>query len=376
MKNEIINLAQNLIRRPSISPDDQGCQQMIAERLANLGFEIEWMNFGETTNLWAKHGSTKPLVAFAGHTDVVPTGDESQWQYSPFSAEIVGDMLYGRGAADMKGSLAAMIVAAEEYVKTNPNHKGSIAFLITSDEEAAAKDGTTKVVDALMARGELIDYCMVGEPSSSQTLGDIVKNGRRGSITGNLYIQGIQGHVAYPHLAENPVHKATPFLTELTQYQWDKGNEFFPPTSLQIANIQAGTGSNNVIPGELYVQFNLRYCTEVTDEMIKDKVAEMLQKHDLKYHIEWNLSGKPFLTKPNKLVKAVVDSLEQVVGITPKLDTGGGTSDARFIALMGGEVVELGPLNTTIHKVNECVSIPDLVTLGDVYKQMLIHLLD
>lgn len=376
MKNEIINLAQNLIRRPSISPDDQGCQQMIAERLANLGFEIEWMNFGETTNLWAKHGSTKPLVAFAGHTDVVPTGDESQWQYAPFSAEIVGDMLYGRGAADMKGSLAAMIVAAEEYVKTNPNHKGTIAFLITSDEEAAAKDGTTKVVDALMARGELIDYCMVGEPSSSQTLGDIVKNGRRGSITGNLYIQGIQGHVAYPHLAENPVHKAAPFLTELTQYQWDKGNEFFPPTSLQIANIQAGTGSNNVIPGELYVQFNLRYCTEVTDEMIKDKVAEMLQKHDLKYRIEWNLSGKPFLTKPNKLVKAVVDSLEQVVGITPKLDTGGGTSDARFIALMGGEVVELGPLNATIHKVNECVSIPDLVTLGDVYKQMLVNLLD
>lgn len=376
MKNEIITLAQNLIRRPSISPDDQGCQQMIAERLANLGFEIEWMNFGETTNLWAKHGSTKPLVAFAGHTDVVPTGDESQWQYPPFNAEIVGDMLYGRGAADMKGSLAAMIVAAEEYVKTNPNHQGTIAFLITSDEEAAAKDGTTKVVDALMARGELIDYCMVGEPSSSQTLGDIVKNGRRGSITGNLYIQGIQGHVAYPHLADNPVHKAAPFLTELTQYQWDKGNEFFPPTSLQIANIQAGTGSNNVIPGELYVQFNLRYCTEVTDEIIKNKVAEMLQKYGLTYRIEWNLSGKPFLTKPNKLVKAVVDSLEQIVGITPKLDTGGGTSDARFIALMGGEVVELGPLNATIHKVNECVSVTDLVTLGDVYKQMLINLLD
>ena len=376
MKNEIITLAQNLIRRPSISPDDQGCQQMIAERLANLGFEIEWMNFGETTNLWAKHGSTKPLVAFAGHTDVVPTGDESQWQYPPFNAEIVGDMLYGRGAADMKGSLAAMIVAAEEYVKTNPNHQGTIAFLITSDEEAAAKDGTTKVVDALMARGELIDYCMVGEPSSSQTLGDIVKNGRRGSITGNLYIQGIQGHVAYPHLADNPVHKAAPFLTELTQYQWDKGNDFFPPTSLQIANIQAGTGSNNVIPGELYVQFNLRYCTEVTDEIIKNKVAEMLQKYGLTYRIEWNLSGKPFLTKPNKLVKAVVDSLEQIVGITPKLDTGGGTSDARFIALMGGEVVELGPLNATIHKVNECVSVTDLATLGDVYKQMLVNLLD
>ncbi|MDY4280961.1 MAG: succinyl-diaminopimelate desuccinylase [[Pasteurella] mairii] len=376
MKNEIINLAQNLIRRPSISPDDQGCQQMIAERLAKLGFDIEWMNFGETTNLWAKHGSSKPLVAFAGHTDVVPTGDESQWQYPPFSAEIIGDILYGRGAADMKGSLASMIVAAEEYINANPNHKGTIAFLITSDEEAAAKDGTTKVVDVLMARGELIDYCMVGEPSSSQTLGDIVKNGRRGSITGNLYIQGIQGHVAYPHLAENPVHKAAPFLTELTQYQWDKGNEFFPPTSLQIANIQAGTGSNNVIPGELYVQFNLRYCTEVTDEIIKNKVAEMLQKHGLNHHIDWNLSGKPFLTKPNKLVKAVVDSLEQIVGITPKLDTGGGTSDARFIALMGGEVVELGPLNTTIHKVNECVSVHDLVTLGEVYNQMLVNLLD
>ncbi|MFY1027465.1 succinyl-diaminopimelate desuccinylase [Actinobacillus seminis] len=376
MKNEIINLAQNLIRRPSISPDDQGCQQMIAERLAKLGFEIEWMNFGETTNLWAKHGSTKPLVAFAGHTDVVPTGDKNQWQYPPFSAEIIGDMLYGRGAADMKGALASMIVAAEEYIKANPNHKGIIAFLITSDEEATAKDGTTKVVDALMARGELIDYCMVGEPSSSQTLGDIVKNGRRGSITGNLYIQGIQGHVAYPHLAENPVHKTAPFLTELTQYQWDEGNAFFPPTSLQIANIQAGTGSNNVIPGELYVQFNLRYCTEVTDEIIKNKVAEMLQKHGLNYHIEWNLSGKPFLTKPNKLVKAVVDSLEKIVGITPKLDTGGGTSDARFIALMGGEVVELGPLNTTIHKVNECVSVHDLVTLGEVYKQMLVNLLD
>ncbi|VTU09250.1 succinyl-diaminopimelate desuccinylase [Actinobacillus porcinus] len=376
MKNEIINLAQNLIRRPSISPDDQGCQQMIAERLAALGFEIEWMNFGETTNLWAKHGSTKPLVAFAGHTDVVPTGDKSQWQSPPFNAEIVGDMLYGRGAADMKGSLAAMIVAAEEYVKANPNHQGTIAFLITSDEEAAAKDGTTKVVDALMTRGELIDYCMVGEPSSSQTLGDIVKNGRRGSITGNLYIQGIQGHVAYPHLAENPVHKAAPFLMELTQYQWDKGNEFFPPTSLQIANIQAGTGRNNVIPGELYVQFNLRYCTEVTDEIIKNKVAEMLQKYGLTYRIEWNLSGKPFLTKTNKLVKAVVDSLEQIVGITPKLDTGGGTSDARFIALMGGEVVELGPLNATIHKVNECVSVTDLATLGDVYKQMLVNLLD
>ncbi|WP_439239125.1 succinyl-diaminopimelate desuccinylase [Lonepinella sp. BR2919] len=375
MKNDILSLAQNLIRCPSISPDDQGCQQVIAERLEKLGFSIEWLPFNDTLNLWAKHGSTAPIVAFAGHTDVVPAGDESQWTYPPFSAEVVGDMLYGRGAADMKGSLAAMVVAVEDYVKVNPNHQGTIALLITSDEEATAKDGTVRVVETLMARGENIDYCLVGEPSSSKTLGDIVKNGRRGSITGNLYIQGIQGHVAYPHLAENPVHRAVPFLQELTTYQWDNGNEFFPPTSLQIANIQAGTGSNNVIPGELFVQFNLRYCTEVTDDSIKNKVAEMLAKYGLKYRIEWNLSGKPFLTKPNKLVKAVVEALEKIVKISPQLDTGGGTSDARFIALMGGEVVELGPLNATIHKVDECVSVTDLAILGKVYKSILEKLL-
>ncbi|MDG2961807.1 succinyl-diaminopimelate desuccinylase [Exercitatus varius] len=376
MNHNIIELAQNLIRRPSVSPDDQGCQQVIAQRLEQLGFVIEWMPFNDTMNLWAKHGSGAPVVAFAGHTDVVPTGDESQWTYPPFEAKIVDDILYGRGAADMKGSLAAMVVAAEEYVKANPNHAGTIAFLITSDEEAAAKDGTVRVVETLMARGENIDFCMVGEPSSSNTLGDVVKNGRRGSITGNLYIEGIQGHVAYPHLAENPVHKALPFLQELTAYQWDKGNAFFPPTSLQIANIRAGTGSNNVIPGELYVQFNLRYCTEVTDELIKNTVAEMLKKHGLKYRIDWNLSGKPFLTEAGKLVDAVVNGLESIVGIKPKLDTGGGTSDGRFIALMGTEVVELGPLNATIHKVNECVSVADLVALGAVYQRMLVNLLD
>ena len=334
------------------------------------------MPFNDTLNLWAKHGSGEPVIAFAGHTDVVPTGDESQWTYPPFEAKIVDDVLYGRGAADMKGSLAAMIVAAEEYVKAHPSHQGTIALLITSDEEAAAKDGTVRVVETLMARGEKITYCMVGEPSSSQTLGDVVKNGRRGSITGNLYIQGIQGHVAYPHLAENPIHKAAPFLQELTMYQWDKGNEFFPPTSLQIANIHAGTGSNNVIPGELYVQFNLRYCTEVTDEMIKQKVAEMLEKHSLKYRIEWNLSGKPFLTKPGKLLDAITSAVEQATGITPKAETGGGTSDGRFIALMGAEVVEFGPLNATIHKVNECVNISDLGNCGQIYKQMLVNLLD
>ncbi|OOF85899.1 succinyl-diaminopimelate desuccinylase [Rodentibacter ratti] len=376
MKEKIVQLAQELIRRPSISPNDEGCQKLIAERLTKLGFEIEWLPFNDTLNLWAKHGTREPVIAFAGHTDVVPVGDETQWSYPPFSAEIVGDMLYGRGAADMKGSLAAMVVAAENYVKNNPQHQGTIALLITSDEEAAAKDGTVRVVETLMEREENITYCMVGEPSSSKILGDVVKNGRRGSITGNLYIQGIQGHVAYPHLADNPIHKALPFLKELTTYQWDNGNEFFPPTGLQIANIQSGTGSNNVIPGELYVQFNLRYCTEITDDLIKQNVAEMLEKHGLNYRIEWNLSGKPFLTKPGKLVNALVDSIQEITGVTTKLETGGGTSDGRFIALMGAEVVEFGPLNVTIHKVNESVSCDDLAKCGEVYYQMIVNLLD
>lgn len=375
MKNNIINLAQDLIRRPSISPADQGCQQVIAERLQQLGFTLEWLPFGDTLNLWAKHGSGSPVVAFAGHTDVVPVGDETQWTCPPFEARIVDNMLYGRGAADMKGSLSALVVAAEEFVKANPNHTGTVALLITSDEEAAAKDGTVKVVETLMARGEPIHYCVVGEPSSGKVLGDVIKNGRRGSITGDLYIEGVQGHVAYPHLAENPVHTSLNFLTELTAYQWDNGNEFFPPTSLQIANIKAGTGSNNVIPGELYVQFNLRYCTEVTDEIIKNKVAEILAKYQLKHRISWNLSGKPFLAGNGELVKAAVQAVENVTKITPRLDTSGGTSDGRFIALMGAEVVEFGPLNATIHKVNECVSVEDLGKCGEVYYQILEHLL-
>ena len=370
MKNNIIQLAQALIQRPSISPDDQGCQQLITERLQAVGFKLEWLPFGDTLNLWATHGEGK-CFAFVGHTDVVPVGDESQWTYPPFEARIVDNLLYGRGAADMKGSLAAMVIAAETFVRDNPDHQGKIALLITSDEEAAATNGTVKVVEALMQRNEKIGYCVVGEPSSAQQLGDIVKNGRRGSITANVYIEGIQGHVAYPHLAENPVHKALPFLNELTSYQWDNGNEFFPPTSLQIANIQAGTGSNNVIPGELYVQFNLRYCTEVNDEIIKAKVAEMLQKHGLKHRITWNLSGKPFVTAKGKLVETAINSVQQVTGITPRLDTGGGTSDARFIAQMGGEVIEFGPLNKTIHKVNECVDIDDLAKCGEVYYEIL-----
>lgn len=370
MKQQIISLAQNLIQRPSTSPKDEGCQQVIAERLQAVGFNIEWLPFGDTLNLWATHGKGEPCFAFAGHTDVVPVGDENAWTYPPFKARIMDNILYGRGAADMKGSLAALVVAAENFVKNNPNHAGKIALLITSDEEAAAKDGTVKVVETLMARNEPIHYAVVGEPSSSKMLGDVIKNGRRGSITAELYIEGVQGHVAYPHLAENPVHTSLGFLTELTTYQWDNGNEFFPPTSLQIANIKAGTGSNNVIPGELYVQFNLRYCTEVTDEIIKTKVTEMLQKHGLKHRISWNLSGKPFLAGNGKLVQATQQAIENVTQITPRLDTSGGTSDGRFIALMGAEVVEFGPLNATIHKVNECVNVDDLGKCGEIYYQI------
>lgn len=370
MKQQILSLAQHLIQRPSISPNDEGCQQLIAERLQAVGFNIEWLPFGDTLNLWATHGEGEPCLVFAGHTDVVPVGDENAWTYPPFEANIVDNILYGRGAADMKGSLAALVVAAENFVKNNPNHAGKIALLITSDEEAAAKDGTVKVVETLMARNEPIHYAVVGEPSSGKVLGDVIKNGRRGSITAELYIEGVQGHVAYPHLAENPVHTSLGFLTELTTYQWDNGNEFFPPTSLQIANIKAGTGSNNVIPGELYVQFNLRYCTEVTDKVIKSKVSEMLQKHSLKHRISWNLSGKPFLAGNRKLVQAAQQAVKNVTKITPRLDTSGGTSDGRFIALMGAEVVEFGPLNATIHKVNECVNVNDLGKCGEVYYQI------
>lgn len=375
MKTEIIDLAQQLIKRPSISPDDRGCQQLIAQQLERAGFHIEWLPFNNTLNMWATHGCGEPTVAFAGHTDVVPVGDESQWSYPPFSAEIVNDMLYGRGAADMKGSLAAMVIAAIQFVKENPQHKGRVALLITSDEEAAATDGTVKVVETLMQRHEKIDYCLVGEPSSTKQLGDIVKNGRRGSITGNLYIKGIQGHVAYPHLADNPVHKALPFLQELTTTIWDQGNTFFPPTSLQIANIQAGTGSNNVIPGELYVQFNLRFNTETNDKKIKQQVQDMLAKHQLDYRLTWSLSGQPFLTEKGKLVEAVTASLQEIVNITPTLETSGGTSDGRFIALMGAEVVELGPLNQTIHRIDECVSCQHLAQLGQVYHRLLTKLL-
>lgn len=370
MSCPVIELAQQLIKRPSLSPDDAGCQALMIERLQAIGFTVEPLNFGDTQNFWAWRGQGKTL-AFAGHTDVVPVGDEKQWHTPPFEPTIRDGMLFGRGAADMKGSLAAMVVAAERFVAAHPNHQGRLAFLITSDEEASAVNGTVKVVETLMARQERLDYCLVGEPSSTERVGDVVKNGRRGSITANLRVQGIQGHVAYPHLADNPVHRAMAALHELVNTVWDEGNEFFPPTSMQIANIKAGTGSNNVIPGELYVQFNFRFSTELTDVLIKQRVAALLDSYQLNYTLEWQLSGHPFLTERGELVEAVVNAVEHYNEITPQLLTNGGTSDGRFIARMGAQVVELGPVNATIHKVDECVSAADLQLLSRMYQRIM-----
>ncbi|MEX2953795.1 succinyl-diaminopimelate desuccinylase [Serratia fonticola] len=366
----VIELAQQLIKRPSLSPHDEGCQELMIARLKAIGFTVEPMNFGDTQNFWAWRGQGNTL-AFAGHTDVVPTGDEKNWDNPPFEPVIRDGMLYGRGAADMKGSLAAMVVAAERFVAANPNHQGRLAFLITSDEEASATHGTVKVVEALMARNERLDYCLVGEPSSTERVGDVVKNGRRGSITANLRIHGVQGHVAYPHLADNPVHRAMSALNELVTIEWDQGNEFFPPTSMQIANVQAGTGSNNVIPGEMFVQFNFRFSTELTDILIKQRVQELLDRHNLNYSIDWWLSGQPFLTARGALVDAVVNAVEHYAELTPQLLTTGGTSDGRFIAQMGAQVVELGPVNATIHKVNECVHAADLQLLSRMYQRIM-----
>ncbi|MEL5251139.1 succinyl-diaminopimelate desuccinylase [Serratia ureilytica] len=370
----VIELAQQLIKRPSLSPNDEGCQQLMIDRLQAIGFTVEAMDFEDTQNFWAWRGEGQTL-AFAGHTDVVPTGDEKRWDNPPFEPAIRDGMLYGRGAADMKGSLAAMVVAAERFVAANLNHRGRLAFLITSDEEASATHGTVKVVEALMARNERLDYCLVGEPSSTERVGDVVKNGRRGSITANLHIHGVQGHVAYPHLADNPVHRAMPALNELVAIEWDRGNEFFPPTSMQIANVQAGTGSNNVIPGDFYVQFNFRFSTELTDAMIKQRVEELLERHQLNYSIEWRLSGQPFLTSRGALVDAVVNAVEHYSELTPQLLTTGGTSDGRFIAQMGAQVVELGPVNATIHKVNECVNAADLQLLSRMYQRIMEQLI-
>lgn len=373
--SDVIDLAKELIRRPSVTPLDEGCQTLMGERLAALGFTLEPMVFEDTTNLWARRGSTGPLFCFAGHTDVVPAGPLEQWRTPPFEPTIEAGMLYGRGAADMKGSLAAMVVAVERFVAAHPDHQGSIAFLITSDEEGPFINGTVRVVDALEARGEKITWCIVGEPSSTALVGDVVKNGRRGSLTGDLLIKGVQGHVAYPHLADNPIHRATPALAELATTEWDRGNDFFPPTSFQIANINGGTGASNVIPGELQVQFNFRFSTESTSEGLKQRVKTLLDRHGFDYELTWTLSGEPFLTGTGALLDATVAAIAEVNGQRPQLLTTGGTSDGRFIAPTGAQVIELGPVNATIHKINECVQASDLDLLTDMYQGVLERLL-
>ncbi len=371
----VLTLAQNLLSRQSVTPEDAGCQQVMIERLQAIGFEIEIMVFEDTTNFWARRGTQAPLFVFAGHTDVVPAGSLDQWHTSPFEPTVIDGYLHARGAADMKGSLACMVVAVERFIEKYPDHQGSIGFLITSDEEGPFINGTTRVVDTLMARNEIIDMCIVGEPSSTHQVGDVIKNGRRGSLTGDLTITGIQGHVAYPHLAENPVHKSLSALAELTATSWDNGNDFFPPTSFQIPNLSAGTGASNVIPGEFKVQFNFRFSTESSDNELKARVHSILDAHGLNYQLNWTLNGQPFLTSQGTLIDAVVDAVTAVNHQAPQLLTTGGTSDGRFIAQMGGQVVELGPVNATIHKVNECVKIADLEKLTDLYEKTLVNCL-
>ncbi|WP_166252180.1 succinyl-diaminopimelate desuccinylase [Marinobacter salicampi] len=369
-----VELAMDLIRRASVTPDDAGCQALMMARLKPLGFAGESMRFGEVDNLWARKGSDGPVLAFAGHTDVVPTGPEKNWAHPPFEPGIHEGFLYGRGAADMKGSLAAFVTACERFIAAHPDHQGSIALLITSDEEGPAQHGTVKVVEALEARGEKMDWCLIGEPSSTHQVGDVIKNGRRGSLHGYLTVHGIQGHVAYPHLAENPVHRASPALTELAGTQWDQGNEFFPATTFQITRMEAGTGSN-VIPGELLVHFNFRYCTENTADSLKTRVQAILENHGLRYDLQWHLSGEPFLTAEGALVEAAQTAIRAVTGRETVLSTAGGTSDGRFIAPTGAQVLELGPLNATIHKIDECVKAEDLDTLSQIYERMLRELL-
>ncbi len=370
-----VQLAVELISRPSVTPDDQGCQDIMIQRLQALGFDIERLRYEDVDNFWARRNQEGPLLVFAGHTDVVPTGPIEKWDIHPFKPEIRDEMLYGRGAADMKGSLAAMITACEDFIAEHPDHKGSIGFLITSDEEGPSINGTVKVVEHLEARNEKIDMCLVGEPSSTSRLGDVVKNGRRGSLSGTLTVLGKQGHVAYPHLAENPIHTSAPALAELAAEVWDEGNEFFPPTTFQISNINAGTGANNVIPGECSLLFNLRFSTEVTADELKQRVQAILDKHQLKYELEWNLSGQPFLTPEGELVEATCKAIHDICGYTTELSTAGGTSDGRFIAPTGAQVLELGPLNATIHQLNEHVKADDLTTLSRIYKRMMEHLL-
>ncbi len=366
-----LDLAIDLIARPSVTPVDAGCQDVMIGRLQALGFNIERLPFGDVTNFWARRGTHGPLLCFAGHTDVVPTGPLAQWTSPPFTPQIRDGVLYGRGAADMKGSLAAMLTACERFVRAHPQHLGSIAFLITSDEEGVAVNGTVKVIEHLERRNEKIDYCLVGEPSCVDHLGDCVKIGRRGSLNGVLKVKGVQGHVAYPQRADNPIHRFAPALHELTGIEWDKGNAFFPPTTFQVSNLHSGTGANNVIPGELDVVFNFRFSTQLTPEQLRVRVESVLHRYGIHYEIQWALSGQPFLTRRGELVDAVSAATQEISGRTPELSTSGGTSDGRFIAPTGSQVVELGPRNATIHKIDECVNVEELDTLSAIYERML-----
>jgi len=382
--SDTLRLLEALIARPSVTPDDAGCQSLIADRLKALGFDCHTLTFGPddapVTNLWAirrgrGHALGAPTLVFAGHTDVVPTGPLDQWSSPPFVPSYRDGMLYGRGTADMKTSLAAMVVATERFVTAHPDHAGSVAFLLTSDEEGPSVDGTVKVCEWLQARGERLDCCIVGEPTSVSRLGDMIKNGRRGSLSGKLRVKGVQGHIAYPHLARNPIHLAAPALAELTAIVWDEGNDHFPPTSWQMSNIHAGTGANNVIPGELVIDFNFRFSTESTPEGLQSRFEDVLRRHGLDVHIDWTLSGRPFLTRPGRLIEALSGAITDVTGQGTELSTTGGTSDGRFIARICPEVVEFGPINATIHKIDECVAVDDIEPLMNIYHQTLDRLL-
>ncbi|MCO7226818.1 succinyl-diaminopimelate desuccinylase [Pleionea sp. CnH1-48] len=375
MHDSVIELTKALIERPSVTPEDCGCQQLMMDRLKAIGFDCEKMDFGDTENFWATRGNAEPVFVFAGHTDVVPPGNLEEWHTDPFEAVEKDGILYGRGAADMKGSLAAMITATESFIANHPDHKGCIGFLITSDEEGHFINGTIKVVEALMARNQPITYSLVGEPSSGQVLGDVVKNGRRGSLSGHLTVKGIQGHVAYPHLAKNAVHSSLAALSELAEQQWDQGNANFPPTSFQITRIETGAGAGNIVPGIVTLDFNFRYSTEQSADGLKAKVESILNAHKVDYELSWKLNGEPFLTPSGALLEASSQAIYEQLGIKTRAETTGGTSDGRFIAKTGAQVVELGPINATIHKVNECVSTQDLVALSKVYEQILEKLL-
>lgn len=370
-----LDLSEQLIACCSITPDDGGCMPIIEARLKRMGFTCEYINRCGVTNLWARRGSGRPLLCLAGHTDVVPTGPRDQWQSDPFQPTRRDGLLYGRGAADMKGSLAAFVTASEDFIAAHPDHAGSMAFLLTSDEEGDAVDGTVAVIEALAARGEAMDFCIIGEPTSLTQLGDTIKNGRRGSLSGKLMVKGVQGHIAYPHLAKNPIHLAAPAIAELASRVWDQGNEFFPPTTWQISNIHAGTGANNVIPGSLEIQFNFRFATASTPNQLQMQTVEILDRHGLEYELAWTLGAKPFLTGRGTLVEASLRSIREITGVEAELSTTGGTSDGRFIANLCPQVIEIGPINASIHKIDECVEIASLAKLSAVYRRILEQLL-